>query len=91
MKVLMLSDETKLNVCDLSQPTTIVNVFRSLELATSFQTDYLTEELLTGAKLDDDDVVPPMDNMSYTKDKNGNITAKYFAKADEPETENINE
>lgn len=87
-KTLRLSNGTELFVCDSSTPERIINVFRTPEEAKSFQLYNLTDELLTGAILDGEDITPPLDDMSYVIDpKNENITAKYFKKPDEPEPE----
>ena len=86
-RTLRLSDETELFVCDSSTPEYIINVFHTLEEAEAFQRDNLTDELLTGATLNGEEITPPLDDMSYITDpKNGNITATYFKKH-EPEPE----
>lgn len=80
-RILRLSDETGLFVCDSSTPENLINVFHTLEEAKAFQKDNLTDKLLTGATLDGEGITPPLDDMSYITDpKNGNITATYFKK-----------
>ena len=80
-KTLKLTNGKEFFVCDGSTPDRIINVFHTLEEAEGFQKVNLNDKALAGATMDGENVIPPLDEMSYIVDpKNQNITATYFKK-----------
>lgn len=92
MKILKLSNNNELYVCDYSNPEKIVNVFKTEEEAEAFQSENLTFELLDGAFIGDLPVTLRENDMSIeVSEISGNVTATYTPHVDEPEVESETE
>jgi len=86
-KLLKLSNDKEFYVCEGSTVNNLINVFHTIEEAEAFR-ENLTDELLTGATLNGEEMTHPLDDISTVEDPHShNITASYFQKIPDPELE----